>query len=252
MKTQNFILVLVLLFVIAFVVARADQVQRALGGIVSPEPTTVPSVCANFEFEHLLPPGAKLRKVEPVDTNGDSVEECVVLYDAVTESYSMFGHPVYGLVYHFEAGDGVRTDPSSLPVSNMQRYELKTDYGKTVQLGLTADGSSGFDMLSADYDTKDGLELVVLDRLSTDRIKGLSVFRWEGEDQGYKLVGYAHGDWLEVVVGSVERYVDEVRVCDRRFPADANNPNQVQGQIFQWRGDKLEADPERGLVRCSN
>lgn len=250
MKTQDILFLLVVLGVVVLVVTRTDDVRRRLDHLLNPEPTPSPTVCDNFEFQELLPRGTSLRTVEPVDINDDGIEECVVLYDGLVEGGGALGRPVYGLVYHFRVSGPVDPGAGRLPISEMHRYELRTDHGRQVRLGLARSEGSNFQVLTMDADTQGGPELVVLSRDSGGQLVGLCVFRWRGDQEGYQLVGYAHGDWLETKPDPLERYVDEVVVCDRQYPADANNPDRATGQVFIWQDGKLMPDPDHSSTSC--
>lgn len=251
MKAQDILLLLLLIGVIVLVVARADVVRQALDQVVAPRPTASPGICANFQFQGLLPRGTSVRQVMPLDTDDDGLQECVVLYEVVADSGGQVQHAVSGLVYDFQVNGEAGDDPSRLPVGNMHRYELRTDYGRLVLLGVAEGGDSSFQVAAMDADTHDGSELVVLSHDGEGHLVGLAAFRWRGSQSGYQLVGYVYGDWLQTRPSPVDRYVDEVVVCDRQYPADADMPNQATGQVFVWQDGKLTLDPDHGRVVCS-
>ena len=242
---------LLLVFALIFIaVSGIGGVRDRLGDLWNREPTAIPSICDNFEFQGLLESGISVYKVIPVNPDTDGLDECLVMYTDGRRDDAA-GRSVYGLVYDLEPVGPAASDLSNVPISGMRRYELRTDHGMLVRLGLAANGPSRFQALATNADSLGGQELVVIVRDARKRPVGLSVFRWRGEETGYQLVGYTYGDWLETRPQDPERYVNEVLVCDRQFPADPNNPDIVMGQAVAWKHGRLTLDPNRGSVSCS-
>lgn len=251
MKPRRIFVLLAFLLLVYLLLTSPDDGDLGIRNWFSLEPTPVPTVCNNFDFQGLLGGGFSVRMIVALDTNDDNIEECIVLYDDPAEQRSpATGRPVYGMVYHFQVSGPADADPRTLPISAMRCYELRTDYGRRVRLGLTTSEVSDFHVLAMDADTQGRLELVVLSHGPKRQLVGLSVFRWRGVDRGYQLVGYVHGDWLKTRPSPVERYIDEVVVCDRQYPADANNPDRVTGKVFVWKDGKLELDPDHSDANC--
>ncbi len=245
--------VFVLLAVVALAILLLtwqDDNNQGIPRLLRREPTAVPSACSDFDFEHLLQRGLSLLDVQPVDLDEDGIDECVIFYYRLSERLILGGHPVYGLVYHLHVDGPPGPEPNRVSLTDVHRYELRTDHGRRVQLGLATTDSVNVTPVAMDADTDGALDLVFLSRNSRGRLVGVSIFRWHGERLGYQLVGYAYGDWLETRPDPVENYLDEVVVCDFDHPADANTPNRATGYVFTWQHGQLVFDPYHSKVTC--
>jgi hypothetical protein len=220
----------------------------------SSEQKSAPPLCSNFTFERLLQRGTALQAVKALDTTGDGLEECVVLYSEAPRPGSN-RRPVYGWVYHFQMRGEPDLQAGVIPVSQMQRHDLLTDYGARVQLGsipgTQPHGNPSADNVEAQVMNADGRgrpELVILNYNAVGELTRVSVFRWRGDKEGYQLVGYVRGDWLRIEPNPFKGWIKEIIVYDRVYPVDATGPDRVVSLVFTWQDGKLMLDPHRKVT----
>ena len=165
------------------------DLQRIARGVMGP-PTEGEPACPEFEaaFPQLLPDEWRVEHVQNLNIDGDPEQECLVIY-RYNHASDGRGGLLGGVIYDLQTPPEVRamaTRTPFRPLSYVPYLLLPRENGRGFLSERVADWSSMIQVYDANGDGED--ELVVLGYSGYGFPTYLTIFKWQGERHGYRIL----------------------------------------------------------------